>query len=309
MGTVFTSYKGVEKDVVSIAGAYVFEPIPGLYKDGIAVVDYSSLYPSIFRILNISIETYIGKISRFPIDDPTMDLFVKEPPIDLNNCDIIGERGKTDNDRDYESTYGKKYENLKPDHLIEKFYLLPANGGKQKIITRKQLDELLETKCIFTRNNTLFLKHSVKQGLISSWCTHFYNLRKKTKNSMQKLEMDIYNGVVDKDKIKETKERIQNLNDKQQSLKILINSCYGLTGTSFSPIYNPYISQTITLSGRFFNLSTSQYINNKFNEKYGTKNAITLYVDEHGNKHTTYSVSGDTDSTFFHTKLRIIREK
>lgn len=308
-GTTFTSYKASESIPLSIAGAYVFEPIPGLYKNGIAVVDYSSLYPSIIRALNISMETYLGKISRFPIEDPTSEFFVKEPPIDLDGVDIIGDIGKTDNEKCYDSVYSKKYDELNTDSKLDKFYLLPANGTKQKIITRKQLDELLETKCIFTRNNTLFLKHSIKQGIISSWCTHFYNLRKKTKKMMQKLEMDIYDGKIPEDKLSEVESQIQNLNDRQQSLKIMINSCYGLTGTSFSPIYNPYIAQTITSLGKFLNLSTSQYINKKFNDKYGDKNAITLYIDEKGNKRTTYSVSGDTDSCFFHTKLGIIIEK
>jgi DNA polymerase elongation subunit (family B) len=42
-------------------GAYVKEPIPGLYS-WVASADINSLYPSTIRTLNISTETYLGKI-------------------------------------------------------------------------------------------------------------------------------------------------------------------------------------------------------------------------------------------------------
>jgi DNA polymerase elongation subunit (family B) len=45
----------------SIVGAYVKEPIPGLYKD-IVSFDFTSLYPSIMMALNISPETYLGQM-------------------------------------------------------------------------------------------------------------------------------------------------------------------------------------------------------------------------------------------------------
>jgi DNA polymerase elongation subunit (family B) len=292
MGIVFTSYKGVEKESIPFEGAFVFPPIPGLYRGGIMTVDFSSLYPSSIRAGNFSPETYVGKISRFPIEDPTMEFFTKEPPIDLNGIDIIGKDRRTNNEVDYDERFKHKYENI-DDTKIEKFYLLPANGGKQKVITRKQLDELLETKCIFTRNNTLFLKHSVKQGVVSSWSTHFYNLRKKTRKTMEKLDDDIFKGLIEKNKIKEAKEKIQNLNDKQQAIKIMINSIYGILSTSFSPVYNPYISQSITRLGKFLNISSSEFIKMWLKDNYGIKDDYIV------------TVSGDTDSAVSPTTLRI----
>ena len=292
MGTVFPSYKGVDKETIPYEGAYVFPPIPGLYHGGIMTVDFSSLYPSSIRAGNFSPETYVGKISRFPIDDPTMEFFTKEPPIDLHGIDIIGKDRRTEQEVDYDERYKNRYNDL-DDTKIEKFYLLPANGSKQKVITRKQLDELLETKCIFTRNNTLFLKHSVKQGVVSAWSKHFYNLRKKTKKTMGKLEADIYNNAVEQDKISEVKEKIQNLNDKQQSIKIMINSVYGILSTPFSPVYNPYISQSITRLGKFLNISSSEFIKKWLKENYNIDDDYIV------------SISGDTDSVVSPALVRI----
>ncbi len=45
-------------------GAYVKNPIPGLYS-WVASADINSLYPSTIRTLNISTETYMGKISNW----------------------------------------------------------------------------------------------------------------------------------------------------------------------------------------------------------------------------------------------------
>jgi DNA polymerase elongation subunit (family B) len=50
------------------AGGYLKDPIPGLY-EWVIDLDFTSLYPSIIRSLNIGIETYIGRI----VNDGTYD--------------------------------------------------------------------------------------------------------------------------------------------------------------------------------------------------------------------------------------------
>lgn len=77
------------------------------------------------------------------------------------------------------------------------------------------------------------------------------------------------------------------------ALKICINSIYGATGTSFSPIADPNISQTITRMGRFANMSSAKFVHDEFVKRYG---ADPNYVGQ---------PSGDTDSCFYSTKIRI----
>lgn len=50
------------------AGAFVKEPIPGLY-DWVFSLDLQSLYPSILMTLNISPETKVGKVYNWNLDD------------------------------------------------------------------------------------------------------------------------------------------------------------------------------------------------------------------------------------------------
>ena len=254
-GDVMQSYLNEEKPAESYEGAFVFEPIKGLYRNGIKVVDFNSLYPSTIRSVNLSPETYVGKLTAIKaVED--------NEPIDLS------------------------------DESIVKFRFKPANDGPVKIVSREEILKLVDEKCIFTRNNTLFLKHSVKQGVVSAWCKHFYGLRKQTKKAMQKLELALYNNEVPAEKVAEVKVQIQNLDANQQAIKIMINSIYGIHGTRFSPLYNIDLAQTITRVGKFCNISSSKYIAKVFNERYGTKYAIMREGQPQ------YVISGDTDSLF-----------
>lgn len=261
MDRIFQSYLNAKKDREPYEGAYVFEPIPGVYDGGIACVDFNSLYPSSIRAMNLSPETYVGKVSRIMDIDQLGNgwriAFNSEEPIDLSDPDI------------------------------DELWFYPAGDiKKRRKIKKSSLLETLKTKCIFTRNNTLFLKHSVKQGVVSGWCKHFYNLRKTTKKKMQALDLAIYKGEIPQDKIEETKVEIQNLDAKQMAYKLAINSIYGILGTNHSPLYIVELAQTITRLGKFCNISASKYIAEVFRTRYGAgKNYIS-------------AVSGDTDSQF-----------
>jgi len=59
---VLPQRKSAGGDHGTIEGAYVKEPVPGVYKD-VSSVDATALYPSLMLTLNISPETYIGQLS------------------------------------------------------------------------------------------------------------------------------------------------------------------------------------------------------------------------------------------------------
>jgi DNA polymerase elongation subunit (family B) len=59
--------EGEEDDDDSFVGAYVKNPIPNLYA-WVFSADINSLYPSTIRTLNISPETYIGKVENWDVD-------------------------------------------------------------------------------------------------------------------------------------------------------------------------------------------------------------------------------------------------
>lgn len=61
-GIVFNSYVAEKQAFPPFEGAFVFPTIPGVYRGGIGTIDFASLYPSIIRAINISPETYVGKL-------------------------------------------------------------------------------------------------------------------------------------------------------------------------------------------------------------------------------------------------------
>jgi DNA polymerase elongation subunit (family B) len=58
MGTIFQSYLNKPNIKEEYEGAFVFPPVQGVYRGGIATIDFNSLYPSSIRASNMSIETY-----------------------------------------------------------------------------------------------------------------------------------------------------------------------------------------------------------------------------------------------------------
>ncbi len=248
---IFQSYLGEKKESKTFEGAYVFPPIPGVYRGGIATVDFNSLYPSSIRNLNLSPETYVGKVVPIGVPNP-------DDPVDLDTTEV-------------------------KEFMLQR--IDSDSAGKK--ISIDDLRALTREKCVFTRNNCLFLKHSVKQGVVSAWCRHFFNLRKSTKKEMQKLEMKLYNKeITDPNEVASTKVVIENLNNAQQAIKIMINSVYGITGTAFSPLGNIDLAQSITRHGKFLNTSASEFVKKWMTEKFKTDDT---YIS---------TVSGDTDSQF-----------
>ena len=265
-GKVFTSYLAEKKHFDSFEGAFVFPTQAGIYRGGTGTIDFASLYPSNIRAINASPETYVGKVLVKRVDDAGCLL-----PVDL----------------DREPAFNLFDDAVAKDkHVVG--YELKLPNGQRKAVTLDWLRDIINSKCIYTTNNTLFLKHEVKWGVIAKWCEYFYGLRKSTKKKMLACDHRLHNEAdtlteVEKEKLKTDSE---NYNTAQLGIKAMINSIYGCMGTSFSPIANPDIAQSVTRQGRFCNKSTSGFILRRFQELY---NAPADYK---------VSLGGDTDSQF-----------
>lgn len=295
MGKTMVSYKEKEDEKTDkYEGAYVFEPIPGVYRGGIATVDFNSLYPNTIRSINISPETNIGHLSdnwfAFTDDEHPEMSEVNEFTMKVKNPKLLKKIVQMQI-RKYASELGidlNDKEALKR-LLIEKN--LVHRFDKSIRITRDQIQGLIDTFCIITRNNDILVKHEITKGVVSEWCGFFFNKRKATKKEMAGLEKKLYNKeITDESEIACTEERIQNLNDTQQAIKIMINSIYGCLGTKFSPIFDADLAQSITRQGKFCNRNAARYMKNKFITEF---NVDSKYIP---------ISSGDTDSIFINVK-------
>lgn len=286
MSRVMCSYVGEKKTFNGFEGAFVFPAQVGVFYNGSATVDFASLYPSNIRSINASPETYRGKVLIHKKSADGMPLPVNrenEQPFNIFDDKVA-----------------------KADNIIG--YSIMCPDGRQKMIDLGKLREWIEKHGIYTANNTIFLKHEERWGVIAKWCEHFYNLRKSTKKKMFAISHELHANAAKYSEQEKQKmaEDVENLNSKQGALKNMLNSVYGSMGSSFSPIANIDIAQSITRQGRMCNIASStfalKYLSEKYCPEYKGFEISTLDSDHPEYKTTpkvkTISISGDTDSFF-----------
>ena len=258
---IFNSYANNFREKIKYEGAWVIPPTPGRYAYGTATDDYNSLYPSCMRMMNLSVETYIGRID---------DGYTGEGGLDNEWM----RRGGIDG-------YPEDY----------KFRLIIDRVDMQKEIVKEidvpTLRKLLDEKLIICPTNmTLFLKHEVKKGVIADWAGVFFDRRKATKKEMFKCDKaaETCADPVEKEKLLTRKENLHNL---QYALKICLNSIYGALATTGCPFLHPIaLAQSVTRAGRFANTTGVKFFKQWIDENY------------HVDKDYVYTPGGDTDSFF-----------
>jgi DNA polymerase elongation subunit (family B) len=208
------------------AGGYLLEVEPNLY-DWVVDSDYSSLYPSIIRSLNLSIETLVGRI--------------KAP------------------NQNYNTEYS--LEELKKKNPDEILTLEKLNKKTYKIIegtsTVENLIDIIESNnLIISANGTIF--DPSKRSIVAEILTDWFNLRTEYKNIMKKAYKsgDIKKGDL--------------YNQKQHSIKILLNSVYGTFAINSWRFTDGYkmLSSSITTTGQRFIIETLKHANEIIEKKY-----------------------------------------
>ena len=258
---IFNSYANNFREKIRFEGAWVIPPVVGRYLYGTATVDFNSLYPSCMRMMNLSIETYVGRI-----DD--------------------GYTGEGGLDNDWMTRGGiDGY----PDDYVFKLIIdrVDMQSEVVKEIDAKTLRHLLDTKLIICPTNmTLFLKHEVKRGVIADWAEVFFNRRKATKKEMFKCDKaaETETDPVEKEKLLT---RVENLGNLQQALKICLNSIYGALSTTGCPfLHSIGLAQSVTRAGRFCNYNGRLFYAQWLKENYNVGDDYVV------------TASGDTDSYF-----------
>jgi len=137
----------------SYAGGYLLDIKPGLY-NWLSDFDYSSLYPSIIRSLNLSIETLIGRI--------------KIPNQNYNTwCSLI------------------ELQEMNPDEIltIERFNKKTYTITEGKTTVKKLFNLIKENKYIISANGTIY--DSDKKSIVAEILSDWFELRKEYKFLMK----------------------------------------------------------------------------------------------------------------------------
>lgn len=205
-----------------VAGAFVYDPIGGMY-EWICSFDINSLYPSVIRMLNISPETVLG---QFDITETENEL--------IRLVDQGFAENRTEAWRFFTGVL--EYHEI-ADKKSDKLLTLVTEDGERLTQTAAEWHRYLsENDLCVTANGTVF--DTVKQGIIPYALTLWYTERKK----FQKLKKEFGN--------KGDKDAEAYWDMRQYVLKIFLNSCYGALLNAYFRFHDPRFGQSTTLSGR-----------------------------------------------------------
>ena len=265
-------------------GAICLPPKRGFYHNKpVAVVDYSSLYPSCMISENISHDSKVwteeydleGKLIKEEgnRDYDNLDGF-KYVDIDYDTYDYIAPEGKT------------KLEKVKVGTKRCRFVQFP---GDEKAIMPSILGELLgarkATRSLIKYKTLEFADGSTIDGLLSEDGDNFIVKNKYGKKVVAKDEVinikDTFNDFM------------KNVFDQRQlGYKVTANSLYGQTGAKTSAFYEKDIAASTTATGRKLLVYGKKVIEGVFdNRVFETKHGKVLCKGD--------VIYGDTDSCFF----------
>ena len=283
----------------SYEGAICLKPKRGFYddKNPVAVVDYSSLYPSCMISENISHDSKVwtkeydldGKeIARTGAQDLNGN-FVYDNLDDYKYVDIEYDR------YEWISPDGKKKEvKVKIGTKICRFAQFPNNKKaimpailKNLLAARKATRVKAKYKTITLKNNKTFsglLDENEKDYIVTDVTLSNGELKKISQNFSKDQVLDV------KDTYSSFMKNI--FNQRQQSIKVVANSLYGQCGAKTSSFYEMDIAASTTATGRKLLIYGQKIIENVY------KNRIckTKYGEVITNAEYIY---GDTDSVFF----------
>ena len=301
--TLMPVIQKVENDG-SYEGAICLKPKRGFYNDEnpVAVVDYSSLYPSSMISENISHDSKVWTI---------------EYDLDGKEIKVTGERDTSGNFI-YDNLPEYKYVDVEYDR-----YEWISPDGKKK----EEKIKVGTKKCRFAQfpNDKKAIMPDILQGLLAARKVTRIKSKYKT---LTTNDGKMYSGLLD---VKDSKytitdiclenERLKNIttrfektdvksiedtynsfmknvfNHRQSSIKIVANSLYGQCGARTSAFYEKDIAASTTATGRKLLLYAQRVIE----DVYGDTICETKYGKVKCNAEYIY---GDTDSVFFTFHLK-----
>jgi DNA polymerase elongation subunit (family B) len=224
---------------VGFPAAYVKEPQAGMH-NWIIDIDITSSYPSHMITLNMSGETYFGRIQEF--NDEQMVHYVRQKEFPLFNL------WKGENK--YITFTGESLDKFNSALKKGLFTIAPCGS----VFTNRKVGELAKVeKAIFFKR--VEVKNKMK------------DVKTRAKESKDPAEASRLN------------ERGTELFSLQWALKILLNAVFGIMAVPYSRYFNVNIAEAITSCGRHTIKEGEKFINEYFNKHLGYPGDFIAYID------------------------------
>lgn len=180
--------------------------------------------------------------------------------------------------------------NLSPETKVGKIthkdethvYITHVTGKKFKLTHDKFLDFVRKDDIAVSRAKVLFTQK--KKGIMPEIVDGIYNQRVQVKKKLKKLKLQLSKMNADAPERAAIQREADQLDIKQFTLKILINTVYGYFGNKHAPIGDPDIARSITLTG--------QAVIKKSND------ILRDYIQDHGTTGPDPVIYNDTDSSY-----------
>lgn len=247
-----------------VAGAFVKEPIGGLFK-WVASYDINSLYPSVIRMLNISPETVVGQIDLSRT---------------YRKLDELVKSGKAESRTEAWHWFtGTTEFHLVEDQNVFEEMEVELEDGEVLTMNGQEIHEWIEGSDLsISANGTIFSLE--RQGIIPFCLEKWYNERVQFKKMSKEFK-----GQGDQEAA-DYWDRIQHVR------KIFLNSTYGALLNRWFRFSDPRFGQSVTLSGRVVTKHMARKAGEILDERYAT--APPMDPDEF----TESFITGDTDSAY-----------
>lgn len=261
-------------------GAVVLPPKCDLYlEDPVAVVDYSSLYPSCEMSEEISHDSKVLCI-EYDMDGNEISREGDETYNNLPNYKYVDISFPT---YKYKKNQNGTVEKVKTGHKVARYAQFP--DGRRAVmpsVLEKLLKARKTTRSYIKFKTVTLLDGTIKEGIIK-----------------EKDDCILMNGdIIPKESIKSIEDTYDDfmkkiLDKRQLAYKVTANSLYGGTGAKTSPFYEMDVAASTTAVGRTLLL----YAKNVIEDVYGNRICNTK---NHGDVRTRAQyIYGDTDSVFF----------
>lgn len=206
--------------------AHVKEPLKGMYK-WIIDIDITSSYPSHIITLNMSLETYFGRIIDMPEDHVVRCVRQRK----FEPFTLIKPTGPV-------VFTGKKIDKF--NKALEKGLFAIAPCGSVFVTKPK--------------------------GVIAEVEQNIFAKRKEVKTQMKALRNEAVKreDPIEKEKLTV---RAKELFSLQWAIKILLNAVFGITAVPYSRYFNTNIAEAITSCGRWTIKSGEKFVNEYYNSK------------------------------------------
>lgn len=180
--------------------------------------------------------------------------------------------------------------NLSPETKVGKVthkdethvYVRHVSGKEFKLSHKDFLKFVHDEKIAVSKAKVLFSQK--KKGIMPEIVDNIYQQRVEVKKHLKKLKLKLSKMDKSHEDYQKILRESEQLDIKQFTLKILINTVYGYFGNKHAPIGDPDIARSITLTGQAVIKQSNEILRN--------------YVKEHGVSGLDPVIYNDTDSSY-----------